>query len=422
MAANTAPVIAASVEDVNSTTVYLTTGRTTGKSFTLIKYHSDALATMTATPQEGAAIDLDMYIIRNGDSTGYGSSHTFENVESNVFTFSAEDDRGYVGTKTVTADMVDYIRLTCNISNSRPDADGDMRLYCFGNYFNASFGAVNNSLTVEYAYVGSDGSSDTGTMNVTKSGNSYTAYADLSGLDYQVTYTFSVTATDQLESITTTTKGVRSKPVFHWGGNDFAFEVPVKFNGEGTTTFKGDLRLKGDGNYGNSLYFGDGSFCCIREITEDAMTITAASINLNTPTLKVDGSPVSGTWTPTLYSSVVNRYMAQEGWYLKLGNVVVIGWYIRADIDGASHTIELTINGAPFTPDVSAFGGGVAFNIYTSADFIFEGWGIDSSGVITPRLQPCNKTEAGNLEIASSAGYPYGGGTVTLAGTICYTT
>lgn len=420
MAVHTSPVIAASVVDTNSTTVYLTTGRSAGNSFTLIKYHSNALATMTATPGEGAAINEDMYIIRNGNRTGYGKSHTFEDVESNVFTFSAEDDSGYVGTRTITATMIDYIRLTCNIGNSRPDTNGDMTLTCSGNFFNDSFGAVSNSLTVEYSYTGSDGSSDSGVMTVTNSGNTYAALAYLSGLDYQASYTFVVTATDKLESVTSTTRGVKSVPVFHWGEADFAFEVPVAFNGSGTNTMKGDLRLKGDDDYGNTLYFGDGTYCSISEPSDDEMKIRALELNLAVPSLKMNGTPVCGTWTPELDFSSVSEYVYQYGWYLRLGDVVVIGWNVRAKIDANSHSIELVISGAPFEPSYNAFGGGVAYNIYTPAGFNFEAWGIDTNGEITAKLQPCNGTSAGNLPIASTAGYPYGGGTVTLAGTICY--
>lgn len=422
MAVNIAPAISATVEDVNSTTVYLTTGRTAGNSFTFIKYHSSALATMRATPQDGVAMDESLYIIRNGDRTGYGTSYTFDNVENNTFTFSCEDERGCASKMDYTVNMIDYIRLTCNINSSRPDANGDMRLSCKGTFFNDSFGAVNNSLLVEYVYSGTDGSSGSGEMIVTTSGNTYYAYADLSGLDYQATYSFTAIAEDELERVLSTANNVKSVPVFHWGENDFAFEVPVNFNGSGTNTVKGDLRLKGDGNYGNTLYFGDGSYCSISEPSDDNMKIKANTLNFDATNLQVKGVPISGTWTPELDSSSVNVYNDQYGWYLKLGKIVVIGWFVRANIDTGSHSIQVAILGAPFIPDVSAYGGGVAVNIYTPAGYNFAGWCIDSYGEITARLQPCNGTSAGNLQMSSQAGYPMDGGTITLSGTICFTT
>lgn len=414
-----APIITASVVDTNSSTIALT-----GNSSKLIRYHSAARATMNAEPQGGAAIDENLYIIRNGSATGYGDSHTFYDVESNVFTFSAEDDRGYVGTASVTASMVDYVRLTCNIANGRPDASGNMYLYCSGNFFNGSFGATSNSLTVQYSYSGSDGSYNYGYMTVSKSGNTYTASANLSGLNYQATYSFTITATDELETVTSTKSAVKSKPIFHWGENDFTFEVPVKFNSTDLMNIKGDLRLKGDKTYGNTLYFGDGSYCYLREDAEDDLTIfTLRNLKLNPKgNLYINGYPTWGEWTPSLNNSAVSYYAVQEGWYQRLGNVVTIGWHIKASIYSGYHTTTLAITGIPATPQVNAFGGGVAYGIYVSAGQAFECWCVDTNGQITARLQPCNNTSAGNLNVASTSYYPNGGGIVTLAGTICYMT
>ncbi len=443
-ASGSAPIITASVVDTNSTTINLT-----GSSSTLIKYHSNARATMTATAQGGAAIDNDMYIIRNGDETVYSSSGTFYDVESDTFTFSAQDSAGRIGTATVTADMIDYVKLTCNMGNSRPDANGDMTLTCSGNYFNGSFGAYSNTLSVQYSYTGSDGSSGSGYMTVNKSGNTYYAYAYLSGLNYQVTYSFVITATDRLETATNTESGVKSKPVFHWGENDFVFEVPVTFNsgfsnkGE-DVAITGNLRLKADGkNYGNTIYFGDGIYAYISEPSDDVLTIYASNgINLNSNgSILVNGAPIgsggsggggggeSGTWNPRLSSSAVSSYYYQYGWYQKVGNVVTIGWYIMADVNSGYHTTPLIIYGwgedelSRYTPACSAFGGGVAFNVYTSVGgIVFEGWSIGTDGGITARFQPCNNTTAGNLSISSSCYFPSGGGTMTLGGTICFMT
>ena len=414
-----APIITASVVDVNSYTINLT-----GNSSKLIKYHSDAKATMTATPQQGAAIDESLYIIRNGGRTGYDSTYTFYGVESNTFTFSAEDDRGYVGTETVRANMIDYVRLTCNMANNRPDASGDMYLYCSGNYFNGSFGAQNNSLTVEYSYTGG-GSSGSGYMSVSKSGNTYTASANLSGLDYQTTYSFVITATDKLETVTSQNSAVKSKPIFHWGENDFAFEVPVKFNSTGEMNFKGNLRLKGDKNYGNTLYFGDSSYCYISEPADDEMTFKAKNINLSvTNVVAINGWSVWGTWTPTLnHSSAVSYYDIQSGWYQRLGNVVTIGWQIKATIKSGYEDISLAIEEIPASPSENAFGGGVAYGIYPPGEgCTFECWCVNTNNQITARFQPKNYTSNGNLNVSSTCYYPNGGGTVTLAGTICYKT
>lgn len=412
-----APIIYPYVEDINDATIALT-----GNSSKLIRYHSTAYATMDVYPQGGAAIAEDYLIIRNGSQTGYGYGVAFDNVESEVFTFSAEDDRGYVGTATYEANMVNYVRLTCNMANSRPDASGNMYLSCSGNYFNGSFGSQYNSLTVRYSYTSSNGSGS-GYMSVSTSGNRYTASANLSGLDYQTTYSFVITATDKLETVTSTESGVKSKPIFHWGENDFAFEVPVNFNSTEEMRFKSNLRLKGDGNYGNTLYFGDGTYCYITEATDDNLTFKASKLNLDTSNLSIQGRSVWGTWTPELYSSAVSYYNVQEGWYQRLGNVVTIGWYIDAYIKSGYNNTSLEINGSPAFPAVNAFGGGLAYNVYITAGHSFECWCIDSgNNLITARTQPCNGTSAGNLNVGSTCNYPSGGGSIKLSGTICYMT
>lgn len=366
-----APQITFSVEDANSDTFALT-----GDSSKLIRYYSNAKATMSAKPQ-GGATSIKKYTIKNGSLTASKSTYTFNSVESNTFTFSAEDDKGYVGTKTHTADIVNYIRLTCSVANGAPDANGDMYLSCGGDYFNGSFGAKDNSLTVQYSYSGSDESYGSGEMRVTTSGNTYSASVWLEGLKYQATYTFTITATDELETVTSTKSAVQTKPLFHWGANDFTFEVPVKFNG---------------GISGGSTW---------------------------TPYLTEDGAVVNG------------NYDIQKGWCQKLGNVVTIGWLIKAYINPGYHGQSLVIWGKDDSPvplpSCSAFGGGVAHNVYIkNAGYVFEGWCIDEFGKITARTQPCNNTTGGNLEIAKNCCYPQADENdsvlVTLAGTICYMT
>lgn len=415
-----APIITASVEDVNEETI-----RLTGDSSRLIKYHSHAKATMEVDGQYGAAINENLLIIRNGSKSGYGYSNTFNFVESDTFTFFAEDERGYVGSTTVKANMVDYVGLTCIIGNNTPDADGDMRLTCYGNFFNGTFGELHNSLTLRYHYTGTDGSNNSGyfnTNNISISGNTYTAYVNLSGLDYQATYSFKIIANDELEEVEAQESAVKSKPIFHWGENDFTFEVPVKFNSTSEMNFKGNLRLKGDGNYGNTLYFGNGSYCYISEPSDDEMIIKAKNINLSaTNVVAINGWSVYGTWTPTLnYPSAVSYYDIQSGWYQRLGDVITIGWQIKAYIESGYENTELTITEIPALPSENAFGGGVAYGIYVPANKVFECWCVDTNARITARLQPCNNTSAGNLNVSSTCYYPEGGGYVTLAGTICY--
>ena len=424
-----------SVMDVNGNTVLLTNDPTK-----LIKYHSIAEARMYNTAQGALSLDFSYLTYRGeryygtcGDIPIWGNQFpiiftlTDKPVENNVFTFFATDEYDNTGTATVTVEMIDYVRLTCNIGNNKPDGNGDMTLTCSGNYFNDSFGYQSNTLSVRYSYTGSDGSSGSGNMTVYKSGNSYTASANLSGLDYRATYSFSVTAKDKLEEVTRTNGAVTSLPMFHWGESygeqDFTFEVPVYFNGSGLAFKNGAIRA------------GE------RETTflsYDKLTLASfGELELSAPTITIDG--LSGTWTPKLNSTDAvpsSQYEVQKGWYQKIGKIVTIGWNIKATANAGYNTTELIIQGVPskLTPlplvydeyneiDYDAglgFGGGVAFNIYTTSDFIFEGWSINAQGYIIARLQHCEKSSSGNLQIGSSCYYPKNGGVVTLGGTICY--
>ena len=430
---NAHPLVSGAVVDTNSATIALT-----GNSGTLIKYFSNAKATMTATAQKGAAIDESLCIIRNGNKTGYGREVTFNNVESNIFTFSAEDSRGLVSTDTVKPTMINYIKLTCNIANNRPDASGDMRVFCSGNYFNGSFGAVHNTLTVQYRY-GVYGSSlgSWNTMSVSLDGNYYYASANLSGLDYQTTYTFETRAIDKLTTISSTEAGIKSMPLFHWGENDFVFEVPVTFNAgtegveasESSGDFKvnGNLRL-GD-TFGKWLYFGDGAYCYIAEIADDILTIRANALHLNANNgVFVNGTQLtasdteSGSWTPTLSTSnAVSSYTTRRGWYTKVDDIVTVGFFIKASCYGGFSSTNVVITGLPYTPYASAAGGGMCSGVSVSAGFNFQCFVAETSGNITTRVQACNNTSTANLATsASGCFYPLAIGEITLSGTIQY--
>ena len=437
---NANPIITANVE------VDAETNALTGREDTLIKHYSNATATMSVESQKGSSINLDLNVIRNGDITGYGVEHTFENVESNVFTFSAEDSRGNIGSKNITLPMVNYIKLTCNIANNRPDANGNMNVVCSGAYFNGNFGATYNELTVQYRYgvTGSDAFSDWKDMSATITGNSYTAYADFDIPNFVQTqsYSFETRAIDLLSEVTSNESAVKSIPLFHWGENDFVFEVPVTFNAGvvgavsaasteddtyvGSKTITGNLRLKGTGNYGNHLLFGDSNFCYIAELTDDVMTIHANKINLDASSgVFVDGYAIpildKGIWTPALNSSAISSYTTQYGWYSKMGQSVTIGFYIKATCKSGYNTTLISISGVPFTPLYASAGGGMCSGAYVAANQDFQCYVVETNKTITTRTQTCNNTTATNLTTsASGCWYRSSGGEITLSGTITF--
>lgn len=436
------PTITATITDNNSVTRALT-----GDSSILVRYYSTAYVAMTATAHNGAS--LVRQSITNGSTTFEASTATFANVENGVFSLSATDSRGFtttVGRNLVTANkFVPYVRLTCNIENTKPDASGNITVKCDGSYFNGSFGSVANTLTVRCRYKPQGGSySSWYTMTVTKNGNFYGAHYTFTipSFNYLSTYVFECQATDKLATVSSSPNTAKSTPVFHWGEDNFVFEVPVIFNAgvdnsgaasavatdqtiDGDLNVTGDLRLKGSGNYGNTLRFGDGSYCYISEPSDDVMTIKASSINLDANNVKVYGNAIpvltTGVWTPTLSSSAVSSYSTQYGWYSKMGQTVSVGFYVKASCRSGYNSTLVTISGLPFTPMYGGAGGGMCAGAYVSAGFTFQCFVAETDGSITTRVQACNNTSSTNLSTSKSGcWYPSGGGEITISGTITY--
>ena len=426
------PVVSPTIKDTNATTIALT-----GDSSVLVKYYSNASVTTGATARNSATIKSQS--TTNGSRTLTGGTCTFEGVESGAFSFTIEDSRGFIvypgRNLTTTGKFVEYIKLTCNLANNRPDGSGNMTVYCNGNYFNGTFGKVANTLQVQYRYKTRNGSFGNWiTMSHSVSGNAYSATASVSGLNYQETYVFEARAIDQLATISSASSALKSLPVFHWGEHDFTFEVPVNFNGgfgsdgfnvQGDLGVTGDLRLKGDGNYGNTLRFGDGSYCYISEPEDDVMKIKATRIDLEANGVYVYGYAIpvleKGIWAPYLNSAVVSSYTTQHGWYSKMGQTVSLGFYIKATCKSGYTGTEISISSLPFTPLHPAAGGGMCSGAYVNGGWTFQCFVAGTDGKITTRVQACNNTSATNLSTsASGCFYPSGGGELTLSGTITY--
>lgn len=239
---NPQPLIDPTITDTNSVTVALT-----GDSSKLIRYYSNAHVIIDAQAVKKATLKSQKVTCGSKSLNGDG---TIEGVESNSFVITATDSRGNTTKETVTPAFVDYVKLTCNLANNRPTADGEMTVKVTGNYFNGSFGASSNTLSVYYRYKVSGGSySEWKAMSVTPGSGNYSATANLTGLDYQTTYVFQAYAVDKLATVQSAEKSVKSTPVFDWSENDFKFNVPV-FDEFATSFVNGLAAYTGGGDSG----------------------------------------------------------------------------------------------------------------------------------------------------------------------------
>ena len=220
------PVFSPVLEEQNSIVQTLT-----GDAETLIRYVSNVLVTSNATAVKSATLTRQK--ITNGSAVFEESPATFNRVESDTFSFEATDSRNNSAYTEVKKNIVPYILLTCNIGSDTPDTDGNFTFGVSGNYYHGGFGAVDNTLTVEYRYkVSGQEFGEWTSMEPRISGNTYTASAQFVGLDYRTTYIFQARAIDKVATVETPEKPMRSMPVFDWGEKDFNINGDFNVNGE----------------------------------------------------------------------------------------------------------------------------------------------------------------------------------------------
>ena len=234
------PTLNPTVVDSNATTTALT-----GDSSKFIKYYSNASVSTGASARNSATLTSQK--ITCGAKSISSASGTINAVESGSFTFSATDSRGYPTTQTVNKTLIDYIKLTCSLNAGAPTTDGVATLKISGNYWDGTFGALANTLTVQYRYKTQGGSYGSWTATTaTKSGNTYSSTATISGLDYRTTYVFQARAVDKLATVNTDEQARRTTPIFDWSKNDF--NVNGDFTVNGATTITGATTVGGEIN------------------------------------------------------------------------------------------------------------------------------------------------------------------------------
>lgn len=214
-----APLVTGRVTDGNPVTAALT-----GNPEVLVRYASDAVCTITATPRHYGEIlekQVDSQLISE-------NTCTITAVEKEKILFSARDSRGYTGEVTVKKHMIPYVNLSCQPAIKRTDpTSGNATLTVTGDCFFGSFGAVSNHLELSYR-VGNGAWQEIAAQS---EGNRYTAQAVLTNLSYNSSYPVEVRAKDKLQTVTKTLLLGKGVPVFDWGENDFAFHVPVRLAG-----------------------------------------------------------------------------------------------------------------------------------------------------------------------------------------------
>ena len=128
--------------------------------------------------------------------------------------------------KTIVYERVDYIPLTLSMTAKRPSATtGEIAVAFSGNYFNADFGAVDNTLELSWKYRQKDATTWTNGGTFVKDtdyeiiGNVYESKGNVSLgniFDYRNIYEIAIYYKDKLVDTYTTKIVTRGLPIFWW--------------------------------------------------------------------------------------------------------------------------------------------------------------------------------------------------------------
>lgn len=224
---NADPTVSATAVDQGTVSITLT-----GDTSKMIKGYNTINVSMTATAKKGATISS--YKITNGSNVINTASGLFNNAESGTFVFTATDSRGYSSSKTVNLTVIPYVPLTCNVNakielNATDSTKADITFEISGNYYNGSFGAKNNTLTLAYELEAKSGkSTEVITTTPTFKDNTYKLTYTISNLSYQDSYTVIIKASDLVyQNVSSTSKKLSVFPVYDWSETDFRHHTDV---------------------------------------------------------------------------------------------------------------------------------------------------------------------------------------------------
>lgn len=223
------PELYGEVIDVNPVTAALT-----GDQLKLVKHASTARATLTSSGVHGSTI------VSNKIKGVEATVRDFPKTEEWSYAFATVDSRGRENLTAVYPTMIDYIPLTLWAYGSRPMATGDkLIMYAGGSYFNGSFGAHSNSLSVSYRYVADSDHvmsswREVPFYEIVRGSDSFNipSFELPESFDYREGYRFEVMASDGasgylLNTETSSFNVTAGIPIFDWGKHDVKFNVGV---------------------------------------------------------------------------------------------------------------------------------------------------------------------------------------------------
>lgn len=219
------PNLTGTLVDVNSLTSQLTSGADTSNS--IVKGFSTGRLTITSkriSSVNDINATIKSLVIANNNITDTSKNvYDINKLQNKSVDITLTNSRGVSETFTISAtgELIDYIVLTGNAKAKRESPTSNtIEVNLTGNYFNDSFGNVNNSLNIEWSYreKGNESWSNGGTLSATLENNTYSFSNNLEGeFNYQKNYEFKFKISDKLttlETIQITLKGIETFGIY----------------------------------------------------------------------------------------------------------------------------------------------------------------------------------------------------------------
>ena len=242
---NTPPIVSATYEDTNATTIALT-----GSSSKIIKYVSQPKVTITAQAQQQA--DIVSYSTIWGNTSSTTQETTFVNgIDSNILQISAKDSRNWVGNISydITENYIEYIKLGFEkFTLERPETTSNtINANLNGVWFNGNFGVSTNTLELKFRYKEKNGEyGEYQNVTLTTEDNTFSFNGSIgSSFNYQKQYDFEFILSDKIMSLVATFNATSGESIIR------VAETYVRILGD--VRHKGNYELEGNANVNGSL-------------------------------------------------------------------------------------------------------------------------------------------------------------------------
>lgn len=229
---DSAPTLSATAVDSNATTINLT-----GSNAIFVKNFSNAYIVPTASAKNSATLGAYTVTIgsKNYSNGSVPGNHTVLGVDSGTISISVTDSRGLTTTITLTRTLKDYAAVivgNCAFNRQSAVSTTVVISALSGSWWNYSFGALANILTLSYRWRILAGSWSAPISLA----SGFTTYTLAGTFVATSVYEFEFTAADRLSTVVRTLIVSSGTPHMDWGPNEIKFNKPLKLAANASST------------------------------------------------------------------------------------------------------------------------------------------------------------------------------------------